>query len=235
MMLKFTLLGAMLLMVTPIDYAQYYGSDYRDAKNYIREHQSDFLDVAALTQCEPRELASILFPELIRYSLLRDFFETKALELLYIEHGKGTADFSIGRFQMKPSFAENVETYLSNSEKLNPYFADLLFYEKEDLEYRRKKRVERLKNQRWQLMYAAALLKISYEKFPGEMTTPPKERVRFLATVYNHGFLEDAPAIRLWIAKENFPYGVKYPGPQHAYADVAADFFEKFSKELMTP
>lgn len=233
-MLKFTLIAAILLLFPPVDYAQFYGSDYRDAVSYVRENKTEFLDVAAQVECDPQELAAILFPELIRYSLLRDFFETKALELLYIERGKATADFSIGRFQMKPSFVEALEAYLSASKKLKPYFEDLLFYKKTDLTYRRKIRLERLKDQRWQLMYAAALLKISYEKFGTEMPTEPADKVRFLATAYNHGFSDDAEGIREWIPKQYFPYGVRYQGPQHAYSDVSADFFEKYSGVVMT-
>lgn len=234
-MLKFTLISAFLLLFPPIDFAQYYGSDYRDALDFVKENKAEFVDVAAQVQADPEELASILFPELIRYSLLRDFFETKALELLYIQNGKESADFSIGRFQMKPSFVEALEAYLSKSETLYPYFEDLLFYEKEDPVYRRTKRVERLQDQRWQLMYAAALLKVADEKFGKEIPADPGDRVRFLATVYNHGFQDEAVSIRKWISKENFPYGVRYQGPQHAYAAVAADFFQKYVKQLMTP
>lgn len=234
-MLKFTLIGALLLLFPPVDFAQFYGSDYRDALSYVRENKAEFLDVAAQVECDPEELSAILFPELIRYSLLRDFFETKALELLYIQNGKGTADFSIGRFQMKPSFVEELEAYLAASKNLKPYFEDMLFYEKEDVVYRRKKRVERLKDERWQMMYAAALLKVSYEKFDPEMPVASPEKIRFLATVYNHGFLDDAATIKRWIPKKYFPYGLRYQGPQHAYADVAGDFFEKYVEELMTP
>ena len=84
----------------------------------MRKHKTDFIEVAAQTETEATELAAILFPELIRYSVYKDFFETQALELLYIDYGKKTADFSIGRFQMKPSFAEAVEAYILAHEQL---------------------------------------------------------------------------------------------------------------------
>ena len=49
---------------------------------------------------------AVVFPELIRYSALRDKIEITLLKSLYIYKGDDYADFSIGQFQMKPSFAE---------------------------------------------------------------------------------------------------------------------------------
>ncbi len=234
-MLKLFLLGTLLICLPPVDFAQFYGSDYRDALSYVEAHKDDYLDVAAQVELDPRELSAILFPELIRYSLFRDFFETKALELFYIEKGASAADFSIGRFQMKPSFAEQVEAYVGGDEGLKPYFQELLFFEKEDPRYRRKKRVERLQDERWQLVYAAALLKIAHKKYRESLPSDRADRIRFLATVYNHGFQDSAADITQWIPKQCFPYGVRYQGPQHAYSEVSADFFEKYSEKLMTP
>ena len=56
------------------------------------------------------ELAvAVVFPELVRYSALMDFMETTAVKALYQQKGVKGADFSIGRFQMKPSFVEDLE------------------------------------------------------------------------------------------------------------------------------
>ena len=52
---------------------------------------------------------AIVFPELIRYSAIQNWAETKALEVLYAQYGEAYADFSIGNFQMKPSFAKRLE------------------------------------------------------------------------------------------------------------------------------
>ena len=56
------------------------------------------------------ELAvAVVFPELVRYSALMDFMETTAVKALYQQKGVKGADFSIGRFQMKPSFVADLE------------------------------------------------------------------------------------------------------------------------------
>ncbi len=65
-----------------------------------------------LTEEERWGAISIVLPELIRWNALQDIMETTALELLYVEKGKDGADFSIGYFQMKPSFIENLENYV---------------------------------------------------------------------------------------------------------------------------
>lgn len=46
----------------------------------------------------------------MRYNALKDDIESESLKVLYVQFGKTYADFSIGVFQMKPSFAEGVET-----------------------------------------------------------------------------------------------------------------------------
>lgn len=62
---------------------------------------------------EGSEALAIVSPELIRWTAFKDFFETTALELLYVKKGKTYADFSIGHFQIKPSFVEQLEAYVS--------------------------------------------------------------------------------------------------------------------------
>ena len=49
---------------------------------------------------------AVVFPEIVRYSAIRDKIEITLLKALYINLGEDYADFSIGQFQMKPSFAE---------------------------------------------------------------------------------------------------------------------------------
>ena len=55
--------------------------------------------------------SSIDFPELIRYSVLKDKMEGYILMTFYKLHGSKFSDYSVGYFQMKPSFIENLEKY----------------------------------------------------------------------------------------------------------------------------
>ena len=60
-------------------------------------------------------VTAIVYPELLRYNYIQDFIETSGLELIYMRYGAKTADFSIGHFQMKPSFAEHIEKYIEKN------------------------------------------------------------------------------------------------------------------------
>lgn len=234
MLFKALLLAIGLVFSPPADYAKIFGSDYQDALDYVRKHKVELLSICRETEADSAELSAILFPELIRYSMLRDFFETQSLELLYVNFGAETADFSIGQFQMKPSFAEAVEAYLRERPALAAPHSQLLDYAAEAGKERRKARLKRLQEDAWQLRYAAAFLAVAKDKFGDRLPADPADRIRFLATAYNHGFQSSAEAIRPWIVAQNFPYGPRYPGPQHSYADISADFFQKHFPYLMT-
>ncbi|HMR44504.1 MAG TPA: hypothetical protein PKC40_11755, partial [Saprospiraceae bacterium] len=78
----------------------------------------------------PREVMAVVFPEMIRYNLVKDFFETSALELIYANLGSREVDFSIGIFQMKPSFIEKLEDIIIQNPAV---FSEYLFVAKYDV------------------------------------------------------------------------------------------------------
>ena len=49
---------------------------------------------------------SIVAPEITQYSFIRNTLESYTLNVLYVQYGRAYADYSIGFFQMKPSFIE---------------------------------------------------------------------------------------------------------------------------------
>lgn len=55
-----------------------------------------------------QRLQAIVFPEIMRYNGLKDGIETESLRTLYVQFGEDYADFSIGLFQMKPCFAQQL-------------------------------------------------------------------------------------------------------------------------------
>jgi hypothetical protein len=87
-------------------YRSAFALNYIEAETYIGEIRpllSAALDNPFLTDIG----IAVVFPELTRYSYIRDVAETAALELSYILGGD--VDFSIGKMQMKPSFAAQIE------------------------------------------------------------------------------------------------------------------------------
>ena len=96
-----------------IDYKKIFGSDYTWAVNWLKQNDAVIDDYAVKYQLPAKELKAIVFPELIRYNGVFNALEVESLKYLYVSEGKHYANFSVGYFQMKPSFAEMVESDFS--------------------------------------------------------------------------------------------------------------------------
>jgi hypothetical protein len=103
---------------------------------------------------------AVIFPELTRYSFWRDAVESSVLELSYLL-GNDT-DFSVGKMQMKPSFAEMLEA--DADEYSRSSFPQLFL--SGDLPAVRLQRLDRLKNLNGQASYLAVFLRIMGSRFP---------------------------------------------------------------------
>jgi hypothetical protein len=177
-------------------------------------------------------VCSIVFPEVIRYNAFKDFIETKSLEWLYVQYGKDKADFSIGLFQMKPSFIEKLEATIECTPSVRNRFNVLLIDNQKDIVEKRRLRVERLKNIEWQLRYAVAYWCICEEVFKEENFDTKEAKIKFFATAYNFGFDRDVNKIKRWTTIKAFPYGEHYTGKQLIYSDLSIDFFKKYAQDI---
>ena len=90
------------------DYREIFGDDWNKAIAFERENRSWMEPILAKNHISYPLAIAVIFPELVRYSALRDKMEITLLKALYINLGEDYANFSIGQFQMKPSFAEIV-------------------------------------------------------------------------------------------------------------------------------
>lgn len=175
--------------------------------------------------------ASIIYPELLRYSYYKNLLETKALEVVYIKKGKDYADFSIGYFQIKPSFVERLEYYIQQFKEDFILFDTVYFYKDSVSESVRAERVSRLKNKDWQLLYLNAFVKITEHAYDFSCYKTTEDSIRFLATVYNCGFYLSQNEIEKKMDKAYYPLGVNYPSDmQCAYSKVAVEFYQDFFK-----
>ncbi|MCU0462646.1 MAG: hypothetical protein MUF36_11655 [Bacteroidales bacterium] len=130
---------------------------------------------------------SVVFPELVRYSALRDKMETTMLKTLYRNLGDDYADFSIGVFQIKPSFAEKIR---EKARSLPGWRLNILFKKSSSYKNVREFRgaiIADLEDPESEFNYIIAFFKICEKYFPIEF--PDEEaKIRFLATAYNSGF-----------------------------------------------
>lgn len=165
------------------------------ANSYCEEHRAEWRQIWEEYEVPCDVAEAVIFPELIRYSLFQDKLESGAVKALYITQSVGNCDFSIGRFQMKPSFVENLEKRWMRSGLARRYN---LYFDTKDSENARRVRISRLEKEEWQCIYLAVFLKMLYLDYGstdkhgqytqnGLDTLPLKEQVRLASTAYNRG------------------------------------------------
>jgi hypothetical protein len=213
--------GVILLFsyLSSLSYLSIFGSDYTKAVKFNRDHDAVFTAVAKLYDVDVKTMKAVVFPELIRYSLFSDLLETEALEQLYV-NDLADVDFSIGSFQMKPSFAEQVEKYVTDHNL--PGFGVITTYTTSN---KRKERTARLKSTGWQLAYLCCFIKITEHRFPSIASAPENERVKLISTAYNSGFMSSEKQLQQRLTEKSFPYGPRMQGQQYNYADIALDYY----------
>jgi hypothetical protein len=209
------------------DYRNIFGEDYEFALQTIQENSwwSDSLENHGI---EPNFALAVIFPELIRYSSISDYIEVKALEVLYVQYGRDYADFSIGLFQMKPSFAERIESDLLHL-GLTDSFPTLSLLSPDtidDLQVR-KARILRLKDENGQLLYLEAFLRIMDHLYRDITFETEADRLGVYAEGYNEGYWRGDQVVR-WSGGQGYFYvGMMEPEKKYNYAEIAVGYYSK--------
>ena len=190
------------------DFRKVFGSNYTWAVTWLKQNDALINEYASAFDIPGKELKAIIFPELIRYNSFFNALEVESLKYLYVTEGKYYADFSVGYFQMKPSFGEMIEHDAFN---LLPakYRSESGWKQTiKDDESSRKARVKRLSNVRQQLIYLCALYKLCEKRF-SSLPKAAEERVRLFATCYNAGYHRTYESLRSFMAKNHY-HGYNY-------------------------
>jgi hypothetical protein len=199
----------------------------READIFLEKKQEVIGKAARTFKVPAAEAVAIGFPELIRYQLVKDLFETTALELLYADLGSREVDFSIGPFQMKPSFVEDLENAIQDCSSVFPDLQWVAFYEETNVKKQREIRLDRMQTFEWQLNYLFSFYRLASKCFEDEVFCRKSDQIAFFASAYNLGFKAERTTIRKWISNEIFPYGKKYNGPQLSYAKLAVRYYQE--------
>jgi hypothetical protein len=217
--------------VTNPDFGAAFGSKATKAKIVLQQMDPGFALCAPLCNASPRFMQAIVFPEVMRYNQLKDGIEAESLRTLYVQFGEEYANFSIGLFQMKPTFAEIVET---KAKQLLPdsICNELqLSYTASSAEDIRMQRVERLQDNEYQLVYLTAFTAICNKLYQQKYFSSETEKLQWYATVYNAGFDKPDSYISAKIKQDNFYLQQGMPGKKFRYAAVAGWYFEGRSTE----
>ena len=207
-----------------VNYQKVFGNDWTDAECYVREHHGAWQKEFDRFGVDARVAEAIVFPELIRYSRWKDEIEKAAVNGLYVVKGRDGANFSVGRFQMKPSFAEDVERAWNASPLAQEY--GFSFNLADNAEARRS-RVRRLDTEEGQCRYLAIFIRLQQQRLPQLQQVSQTEQVRLLATAYNRSFTASWDRLRKMQYKRHFHTDViKTRSTRfYCYADIAARFF----------
>lgn len=202
-----------------LNYPDIFGNDWQKALFFLEENKGWMKPALSRFNIPYDEAVAVVFPELVRYSALRDKMEITMLKTLYRNLGDDYANFSIGFFQIKPAFAEEIhERVFAGSDK------DLkaLFRKRASFPNKRLYRasiISDLENTETELNYVIAFYRICEKRFGDEW--PDKEsKIRFFATAYNTGRLSNENEIKAMSDKKFFNTKL-FKTENYSYADVA--------------
>lgn len=167
---------------------------------------------------------SIVAPEISQYSPIEDKIQVRTLYLLYVKYG--TANFSIGMLQMKPSFAEQVEKLILSDSTLRKKYRNLIINTC-DIAHNRRIRIERLSQLSWQLEYLSAFMQIASNRLNGKVLSINK-RIQYIATMYNSGLLLDFQSIENALRAKQFPH---WSVSKFNYAECVLEFYHKLKSK----
>ena len=207
------------------DYRAIFGARYADAERFLGEH-AWIVGALELPAADAHLALAVVFPELIRFGAIQDEIQMRGLKVLYVLYGRNHGNFSVGRFQMKPSFAEQVESdYARLFTPRERAAIGIAAFERGDTAALRERRVRRLEDLAWQVRYLRLFVLVMGKRYRLASFTGPEDRLRFYATAYNAGYAGGEAAIRRKMDRRLFHTALFQPAETYNYADVALSYY----------
>jgi hypothetical protein len=221
----------LLCVLSPLsaeeDYAVLFGAKYAEAEKFLG--QNSWISASLrLPPQETRIALAVVFPEIIRFKALEDKIQVRALKVLYVQYGRKYADYSVGHFQMKPTFAEQIErdyNRLFSAEEKTA--AEIAPFETGDSSRMRKERVVRLDDLHWQAQYLRLLMMVMDKLYGNLSFANDLEKLRFYATAYTTGYAQGEKTIRRMMLTRHFHVQLFFPKTRYSYADIALFYFNR--------
>jgi hypothetical protein len=209
-----------------LNYRDIFGEDWKKAETFEKGNRSWIEPVLIKNHIYYPEAISIIFPELVRYSALRDKMEISLLKTLYVNLGEEYADFSIGVFQMKPSFAENIrhESTAFLGRRSGIVFKSPADYA--DIKDFRKSIISDLEDPEGQVAYLISFIRICEKKFNISRLNEVA-RIKFLSTAYNYNFDKTALQIASMADKKFFSTKL-LKTENYSYADISVFWYNQY-------
>jgi len=209
-----------------VNYQDVFGDDWKKAESYIKENKTWIEPILSKNNIPYPLAVAVIFPELVRYSALRDKMEITLLKALYINLGEDYANFSIGQFQMKPSFAELIREQSTIGMRRKSGIVFKKRSEFENIQSYRKSIVTDLEDPKSQFNYLVIFFMICEKKFK-TINKSEVERLKFLATAYNFGFEKSSAQIENVIDKKFFNTKL-FKTENYSYSDVSLFWYKEY-------
>lgn len=209
-----------------LNYSEIFGTDWQKALTFIGENDTWIKPALEKYSIPYQEAVAVVFPELVRYSAIRDMMEITILKTLYRNLGDDYADFSVGVFQVKPSFAELVRSQAPSvmGKKARSLFNKRSSY-KSDRDYRASI-ISDLEDPKTEFNYIITFYLICRTRFNmDEMNEESK--IRFLATAYNSGFWKSKEDI-IKMEDRKFFNTKLFKTENYSYADVSLFWYNNY-------
>lgn len=214
----------LFLFLSTICFFSDFPKEATGALDYLKAHQEIHKELSQYLSVEEKDIAlAIVAPEVGMYSLVEDVIEYKTMCMFYILYG--SADFSIGCFQMKPSFVETIEQRIKTNKKLRKKFQKLIIKSDNEKECR-KIRMDRLVQPIWQTRYLAAFIKMSKQNTTTINFCSIDEKIKYWATLYNSGL--DLSEVQVDKMQQRYLFPRFYGG--HNYGEAALDFYRHMKR-----
>jgi len=211
-----------------LNYQEIFGQDWKKAELFVSENEQWMKPALDKYKIPYNVAIAVVFPELVRYSALRDKMEVTLLKALYVNLGKDYANFSVGHFQMKPSFAEKIREMAQSAmgRRSKNLFKDKSEYP--DSATLRASVVADLEDLKIQLNYLIVFFKICDNRFDLK-GMDETSRLRFLATAFNSGFYRSPQEIKTMEDKKFFNTRL-FRTENYSYADVSLFWYNQALK-----
>ena len=212
-----------------LNYPELFGEDWNKAVLWEQENRNWMEPVLVKNHVSYPLAISIIFPELVRYSALRDKMEISLLKTLYVNLGEEYADFSIGVFQMKPSFAERIrdESTAFLGRQSGIVFKSISDYD--DIKDFRKSIIRDLEDPEGQVAYLISFIRICEKKFNMSRYSE-LAHIKFLASAYNFSIDKTAIQIEKMADKKFFSINL-LKAEKYSYADISLFWYKKYMSE----
>lgn len=210
------------------DYKKIFGTDWDKAEKFVAENAGWMKVACDKSNIDYAFLVAVVFPELVRYSALRDKIEISLLKTLYVNLGDEYADFSIGPLQMKPSFAESVleRVKYTGDRKIRNQLRNVV--SDDDPKEFRKAIIGDLGDVRREFIYLIAFIKICEYTYP-EKWNDDFQKLRFFATAYNCGPGKSADFIKNMLDKKFFSTKL-ITEEAYSYSDISLYWYKDYKQ-----